>query len=202
MLLYLSEKGKNLALKDNLKAIKEELSAQEQLLENIIVSERFFKKHKRTIVALVAAIVIFLIGYVSINMIKAGNLKASNEAYRILLDNPNDKEALLSLKNQNKPLYRAFIFKEALESGDNETLRSLLTEDDMIADLAAYQIQDGIKDNSIMESFVILKDGYELLRDGKIDEANMKFMTISYDSVVINVARGLEHYQLPSKEIK
>ncbi|MDR1284916.1 MAG: hypothetical protein LBJ88_01800 [Campylobacteraceae bacterium] len=191
-----------MALKDNIKAIKEELSAQEQLLENLIAGERFFKKHKRTFMASAIVIVVLLIGYVSLNTIKSVNLKASNEAYKILLDNPNDEKALSSLKSKNKPLYRAFIFMEALKSGDNETLKTLLTENDIIADLAAYQIQESVKSDSILEDFVVLKDGYELLKEGKVDEASIKFMTISPDSSVMSIVRALEHYQPSFKEAK
>ncbi|MDR0407682.1 MAG: hypothetical protein LBH45_02015 [Campylobacteraceae bacterium] len=191
-----------MALKDDIKAIKEELSAQEQLLENIIAGERFFKKHKRTFVALVIAVVVLLIGYISLNTIKAVNLKASNEAYKTLLDNPNDEKALSSLKSKNKPLYRTFVFMEALKNDDNETLKTLLSEKDIIADLAAYQIQEDMKDNLIFEDFITLKDGYKLLKEGKTDEASMKFMTISPDSSIMSIVNSLEHYQPSLKEVK
>ncbi|MDR1554602.1 MAG: hypothetical protein LBS39_01075, partial [Campylobacteraceae bacterium] len=147
-------------------------------------------------------IVVLLIGYVGLNIVKASNLKASNEAYRILLNNPNDEKALSSLKSKNKPLYRAFIFTEALKNGDNETLKTLLAENDVIADIIAYQIEENTKDNTIFENLILLKEGYELLKNGKTEEANMRFMTISPDSSVISVTRGLEHYNPSSKEVK
>ncbi|MDR1460698.1 MAG: hypothetical protein LBI78_03560 [Campylobacteraceae bacterium] len=188
-----------MALKDNIKAIKEELSAQEQLLESIIAGERFFKKHKRKVIASVIVVVILAIGYIGLNAMKAANLKASNEAYKILLDNPNDEKALSSLKSKNKPLYRAFVFTEALKNGDNETLKTLLAEKDIIANLVAYQIQENVENDFILEDFIALRDGYELLRDGKTDEADMKFMTISPDSSIMSIVKSLEHYQ-PSLE--
>ncbi|MDR3177808.1 MAG: hypothetical protein LBT96_02370 [Campylobacteraceae bacterium] len=191
-----------MALKENIKAIKEELSAQEQLLENIIAGERFFKKHKRTIIALAIVAVVLLIGYTGLDIVKSNNLKASNEAYRVLLNNPNDEAALSSLKSKNKPLYRAFVFTQALKNGDNETLKGLLAEKDVISDLVSYQIQGDARKDSIFEDFIVLKEGYELLKEGKADEANMKFMTISPDSPIVNVIRGLEHYQPYLKEAK
>jgi hypothetical protein len=191
-----------LALKDNIKAIKEEISAQEQLLENIIAGERFFKKHKRTIIVLAITLIVLLIGYIGFGIIKANNLKVSNEAYSILLKNPNDEEALSLLKSRNKPLYRAFIFTQALKNGDNEMLKTLLAQKDIISKLAAYQIGEETKDNSIFADFIILKDGYELLKEGKVDEANMKFMTISPDSAITDIIKGLEHYQPSIKEVK
>jgi hypothetical protein len=190
-----------LALKENIKAIKEELSAQEQLLENIIASERFFKRHKRTIISFIVVLVILLTSYIGLGIVKESNLKASNEAYKVLINNPNDENALSILKNKNKPLYRVFIFTEALKSGDNETLKTLLADKDVISDLAAYQLGESMKSDAILEDFTILKDGYELLKDGKTDEANMKFMTISSDSALMSVIKGLEHYQ-PSLEKK
>lgn len=190
-----------MALKENIKAIKEELSAQEQLLENIIASERFFKRHKRTIISFIVVLVILLTSYIGLGIVKESNLKASNEAYKVLINNPNDENALSILKNKNKPLYRVFIFTEALKSGDNETLKTLLADKDVISDLAAYQLGESMKSDAILEDFTILKDGYELLKDGKTDEANMKFMTISSDSALMSVIKGLEHYQ-PSLEKK
>lgn len=191
-----------MALKENIEALKQELSAQEQLLENIIAGERFFKKHKKKIIVILALLIVLLIGYVSAKTIRSSNLKASNEAYKVLLSSPQDEQALSTLRSKNKPLYRAFVFKEASKSGDKETLKKLLSENnkDVIAALAAYELQESISGDNILENFVVLKEGYELLKDGKAEEANLKFATIASDSVVMDVIRKLEHYQPTKKE--
>ena len=43
-----------MAIKDDIDSIKEELNTQEQFLENIIKSERFFKKYKKIIIGALA----------------------------------------------------------------------------------------------------------------------------------------------------
>ena len=52
-----------MAIKDDIDSIKEELNTQEQFLENIIKSERFFKKYKKIIIAIAVLGVVSTAGY-------------------------------------------------------------------------------------------------------------------------------------------
>jgi predicted negative regulator of RcsB-dependent stress response len=186
-----------LALKENIEALKSELSAQEELLKNIIQGERFFKRHKRSIIAATVVAVILLIGYSVNSAVNESNLKASNEAYKTLIVFPTNEQALNTLKNKNKPLYRAFVFQEAAKNGDNASLQALINEDstDVIGQIAAYILG---QNSEVMSDFAILQSGYELLKAGKANEANLKFTTITSSSLS-ELARGLEHYQ-PNKQ--
>jgi hypothetical protein len=192
-------KGMKLAFKENIKALQNELSAQEELLKNIIKSERFFKKHKRSIIAAAIIIVVLLIAYSVNGIVKESSLKASNEAYKTLLLFPTNEQALNTLKSKNKPLYRAFIFQEAAKKSDNATLQTLIDEDksDIIGQLAAYVLG---QNSDMMRDFVTLRDGYELIKEGKTDEANLKLTTIM-NGALFEIARSLEHYQ-PNKQEK
>ncbi|MDR1614574.1 MAG: hypothetical protein LBS26_03290 [Campylobacteraceae bacterium] len=187
-----------MALKENIEALKSELNTQEELLKNIIQGERFFKKHKRSIAAIALLALILLVVYNVNGAIKASNLKASNEAYKTLLVFPTNEQALNTLKNKNKPLYRGFIFQEAAKNGDNASLQMLIDEDstDVVGQLAAYKLGQS---SEIMSDFAALQSGYELMKEGKIDEANLKFMTITGSSLS-ELARGLEHYQTGKQE--
>ncbi|MDR0666606.1 MAG: hypothetical protein LBF71_04255 [Campylobacteraceae bacterium] len=188
-----------MALKENIKALQNELSAQEELLKNVIRSERFFKKHKRSIIAAAAVIVILLIAYGINGIVKESNLKASNEAYKTLLVFPTNEQALNVLKSKNKPLYRAFVFQEAAKNSDNAALQTLIDEDksDIVGQLAAYTLGH---DSEIMHDFITLREGYELIKEGKTDEANLKLTTIM-NGALFEIARSLEHYQ-PNKQEK
>jgi hypothetical protein len=188
-----------LALKENLEALKSELSTQEELLKNIIQGERFFKRHKRSIVAIIVVAVILLIGYSINGALKESNLKASNEAYKTLLVFPTNEQALNTLKNKNKPLYRAFVFQEAAKNGDNAALQTLIDEDksDVIGQLASYVLG---QNSEVMSDFAALQSGYELLKTGKTEEANLQFISITSGSLS-ELAKGLEHYQ-PNKQEK
>ena len=52
-----------MAIKDDIDSIKEELNTQEQFLENIIKSERFFKKYKKIIIGAVVLGIVGSAGY-------------------------------------------------------------------------------------------------------------------------------------------
>ena len=178
-----------MAFKENIKALQSELSAQEELLKNVIKSERFFKKHKRLIIVAATAVVVLLAIYGISGIVKASSLKASNEAYRTLLLFPTNEQALNVLKSKNKPLYRAFVFQEAAKSNDNATLQTLVDEDktDIIGQLAAYVLG---QDSDIMRDFITLRGGYELIKEGKTDEASLKLMTIT-NGALFEIARSL-----------
>ncbi|MDR1975875.1 MAG: hypothetical protein LBQ18_02655 [Campylobacteraceae bacterium] len=188
-----------MALKDNIKALQSELSAQEELIKNVIRGERFFKRHKRSIIAVVAIAAVLLVVYSINGVIKENNLKVSNEAYGTLLVFPTNEQAINTLKSKNKPLYRAFVFKEAAKNGDNTSLQTLIDEDssDIIGQLAAYALG---KESGLMSDFVALQSGYELIKEGKSDEASLKLMTIT-SGALFELARGLEHYQ-PNRQEK
>lgn len=189
-----------MALKDNIKAIKNELTTQEQFLENIIKSERFFKKHKKKIIAVVVILIVGVIYYLVSDSIKKRNLLISNEAYSALQQNPQNSEMLEVLKNKNEPLYRLYIFQEAVKDNNTEALNQLVTQNNsnLIGELSLFYL--GKAENvKVLDSFVKLQKGYELLKEGKAQEASVVFQTIPADSQLINIINALEHYQPEAK---
>lgn len=192
-----------MALKENIDAIKQELSAQEKMLENIIMSERFFKRNKRAIMVAVIVLLLAILGYVGLKAVRLSNMEASNEAYKALYANPNDENALNVLRNKNKPLYRAFVFKNALKNGDNQTLKSLIAEneDDVISAIAAYYTSSNASaDMDIFRNLTALEEGFALIKEGKADEASVKFLSIPADSALMGFVRSLDHYKISAKE--
>ncbi|MDR1007818.1 MAG: hypothetical protein LBL65_04540 [Campylobacteraceae bacterium] len=187
-----------MAFKENIKALQNELSAQEELLKNVIKSERFFKKYKRSIIAVAIIAIVLLVAYSVNGIVQDSNLKASNEAYKTLLLFPTNEQALNTLKSKNRQLYRAFVFQEAAKNGDNAALQTLVDEDrsDVIGQLAAYVLG---QDSEIMRDFITLRGGYELIKEGKTDEASLKLMTIM-NGALFEIARSLEHYQPNEQE--
>ena len=190
-----------MSLKENIEAVKKEIGTEEQFLEGIIKSERFFKKNKKSIIA--TAIVVVLAGstYTTLNIVKESKLEASNKAYNILLTNPNDTQSETVLKNKNERLYNFYRFQKALKSNDIKLLKELAEykKDPVISDLSAYQLaQLENKDDAsseLLAGFVALQEGYKLLKEDKIEEAKLKFAQIDLNSPLKNVAKNLEHYQ-------
>lgn len=190
-----------MGLKENINAVKEEISTEEQFLEGMIKSERFFKRNKKYIIAALVLLAFGAGGY-AINDVMAGaRLKTSNAAYQALLKDANNTSALETLKAKNPKLYEMFIFETALAKGDIEALKkvSLSKENPILADLATYQLSqldaNATPKGELLSGMVLLQEGYELLKEKKVEEARLKFAQIEASSPLKQIAKNLEHYQ-------
>ena len=190
-----------MALKENIEAVKKEIGTEEQFLEGIIKSERFFKRYKKSIISAVVVAVLAGGTYATLNILKENRLQASNEAFNKLLKDPSDNASKLVLKEKNERLYNFYRFKLALESDDIALLKELAQykQDPIISDLATYQlsgIENKISSNSeLLTGFIALQEGYKLLKEDKVKEAKLKFAQIDLNSPLKNVSNNLEHYQ-------
>ncbi len=190
-----------MALKENIEAVKKEIGTEEQFLEGIIKSERFFKKYKKRVVSVVVVAVLVGGTYATMNVLKENRLQASNEAYNKLLKDPSDDSSKLVLKNKNERLYNFYRFQQALESNDIAVFKELAEykKDPVISDLAAYQLSGienkGGSNSKLLAGFIALQEGYKLLKEDKVKEAKLKFAQISLNSPLKNISNNLEHYQ-------
>lgn len=189
-----------MSLKENIEAVKKEISTEEQFLEGIIKGERYFKKYKKAIIAVVAILIIGGVSYAAIEYQSNQNLLASNEAYAVLQKNPQDENARKVLAEKNVKLYNLFLYSEAIQAKDVKALESLSKIDDpVIADLANYHAallsNKKIPSSDLLKGMVLLQEGYQLLLSEKANEAKLKFAQIELNSPVKNIANSLEHYQ-------
>jgi len=189
-----------LALKENIEAVKKEIGTEEQFLEGIIKSERFFKRYKKYIIAASAVLVVAGGIYTMINIINENKLESSNMAYNALLKDSSNTVAINTLKESNERLYNFYRFQKAIETNDENILKelALYTKDPVISDLAKYQLmdkEDKKHDSKLLKGFIALQDGYKLLKEDKINEAKIKFAQIDLNSPLKNIAKNLEHYQ-------
>jgi len=183
------------AIKENINAIKQELSTEEQFLESMIKGERFFKKYKWPLAIGASVLIIALIGYTVFNSLEQKRIADANKAYQTLLQNPNDKDALKALKDAKTPLYATFLTKKALESNDKEALEAVLASDAdrLLKDLASYQLTG--KNDGLLSNLSALQEGYLKLEAGDIDGANAAFSKIELTSPLQNIVKNLQHYQ-------
>lgn len=190
-----------MGLKENIQVVKKEISTEEQFLEGMIKSERFFKRNKKYIFSTVALIVLGVSGYTIDTLMTEQRLKASNEAYTMLLKDANNTSAQETLKQKNPKLYMMFLFETALLRGDVEALKevALSKENPIVADVAAYQLSqldlNSTLKGELMSGMVLLQEGYALLKEKKVDEARLKFAQIDANSPLKQIAKNLEHYQ-------
>ena len=159
-----------MAIKDDIDSIKEELNTQEQFLENIIKSERFFKKYKKIIIGALALGVIGAAGYYINGALKEKEFKAANAAYAKLILNPKD-------------------------NNDTDALKSLANEqiDPLLKDIVKSQINE--PSGQILTSYKAVVRGYELMKENKIDEAKNEFKKVPLNSQLQSIVKNLEHYQ-------
>ncbi len=197
-----------MSIKEDLKAVKEELNTEEQFLEGLIRAERFYKKYKKPIITVVVIAVIAFVGFSVKTYIDESNLKAANEAYLKLIKNPDDADAAKILKDKNINLYYAYRLQVASKKNDTNILKEVKdnAKDKYLSDLASYQLASLSKksdklndyiDNSkagLLKNFALLEDAYLLLKEKKKDQAKIKLSSIEVDSPLKNIAKNLEHY--------
>lgn len=190
-----------MGLTENIKAVKEEISTEEQFLEGMIKSERFLKRNKKYIIAIGVLFLAGAGGYAINDMMAKERLKASNEAYQVLLKDANNTTALETLKQKNPKLYGMFLFEKALQTGNIDALKTVAESKDnpILADVAAYQLAqldaNATLKGELLSGLVLLQEGYNLLKEKKVEEARLKFAQIEANSPLKHVAKNLEHYQ-------
>lgn len=190
-----------MGLKENIKAVKEEISTEEQFLEGMIKSERFFNRNKKYIISALVLLALGAGGYAINDVMASQRLKVSNAAYQALLKDANNSAALETLKAKNPKLYALYTFETALAKGDIEALTqvSLSKDNPILADLATYQLSQLDANKSpkgeLLSGMVLLQEGYELLKEKKVEEARLKFAQIETNSPLKQIAKNLEHYQ-------
>lgn len=190
-----------MGLTENIKAVKEEISTEEQFLEGMIKSERFLKRNKKYIIAIGVLLLAGAGGYAINDVMVKDRLKASNEAYQVLLKDAKNTTALETLKQKNPKLYGMFLFEKALQTGNIEALKIVAESKDnpILADVAAYQLAqldaNATPKGELLSGLVLLQEGYNLLKEKKVEEARLKFAQIEANSPLKHVAKNLEHYQ-------
>ena len=184
-----------MAIKDDIDSIKEELNTQEQFLENIIKSERFFKKYKKIIIGAFALGVIGAAGYYINGALKEKEFKAANAAYAKLILNPKDEQAKAELRQKDASLYALYEFKRAVDNNDTDALKSLANEqiDPLLKDIVKSQINE--PSGQILTSYKAVVRGYELMKENKIDDAKNEFKQVPLNSQLQSIVKNLEPYQ-------
>ncbi|MSN95624.1 hypothetical protein F1B92_00155 [Campylobacter sp. FMV-PI01] len=184
-----------MALKDDLKGVKESIDSNEALLENIIKSELFVKKYKKPLIVLSVLIVIVVLGYFTNNYIEHSNFKSANLLYSELIENPNNQKAKDDLKNKSINLYALYEFRLALDKNDTQKIKELSQMkniDKNLINIMKFYINEDSSD--IMKSYRAFLNGYKLLKDGKIDQANNEFLKIPSNSELFEIVKNLKHY--------
>jgi len=185
-----------MSIKDELNAVKQELSSDEKLLEQAFQLEKFYKKNKKLIIATAILVVGAFIGYKIYGVIQDSKLEAANSALLKLEKDPNNKEAISTLKENNYKLYNLYLYSIAANSADSKKLSEIKSSDSLLNDLIAYHkgvIAKKPVDSIYYKDLSQVEKAYLLIKEGKKSEAKNILSTISQTSPVAGVARLLEH---------
>lgn len=190
-----------MSIKENVDYIKSELSSEEKLLEGFVKSERFFKKYKNLLIALIVAIVIGSIIYFVKKSFDESNKYESN----ILLNNyleKGDEKALQSLKDKNNSLYEIALYLKARQDGKSAEISLPILKELSEFELAKNKNDIEALDKLSMKGDFLLKDyalfnkALILANEGKYQEAKHTIAKISSDSRTIELVNLLNHYLL------
>ncbi|HDZ4247408.1 TPA: hypothetical protein RTB22_000903 [Campylobacter jejuni] len=188
-----------MGLKDNLKAVKNELNTEEQFIENFIKGERFIRKYKFYISAVVIILVAWFARNFIISKINDYKTKEANEIYANLIQDPSNKNLLEQLKNKNTNLYAIFLLKENINDFNNTTLQNELKQiynnaqtNTLLKNIIALSLGDK---SIFLKNYDKLLEAYKLLEQNKIEEANVLLSQIKENSSLNQIAKNLKHYQ-------
>lgn len=201
-----------MSLKEDLVTVKEQLNAEEQVIENYIKSERFFKRYKKVFIGVGIAFVLGATSYVGFNIYAEHNREKANEAYSILLKDPKNTSALETLKNSNERLYNIFMFAQAMHSDNVEALKKVaINQEPIISDIAAYQSallsndtvgmkKYGANQNAVFKELAVLAEAKTLMESGKSAKARDVLEKIPFDSPLKEAAMMMAHFTVKAKQ--
>ena len=189
-----------MSLKENVDYIKDEISNEEKFFESFFKVEKFYKKYKFIIIALVVTVLGYFIGSNILDYIKQQNAIAANKAFNLLMKNPNDKEQIKILEDKNKKLLQIAMYKNGKEIDGKVEVPYL---DGIIALNKAIKNNDIkaldsliLNPNFVLKDYAIFNKALILTNNGNYKKAKITLENIDKDSQVNTIANLLKHYLL------
>jgi len=191
------------SVKDDVKYVKKELSADEQVLESALKLETYYNKYKRKIWTILILIVLVLFGKIIFDAVQNSRMNSANDALLTLQEDPKNSEALSALQSNNPALYELYSYAEAVKSKDTKKLEELTkSKNSLIVDVSQYTGQALVSKSSesvYYKEMSLVEDAYLALKAGKSDLAKEKLELIDARSPVAPIADLLKHYTIKGK---
>ncbi len=192
-----------MSIKDEIKEVKEEFSADEQMLMSAFKLEKFYKKHKIKIFSIIAIVILaFSINQIS-NFIEESRLNSANEAYLKLLKDSKNSEALNILKEKNPILFELYSYNQAVKKRDLKELESLeKSKNSTISDISGYHLavmQKRDASSKLYNDMAIVNNANLLIKRGKMSEAREQLSLIDEKSPLYNISKIIKHYTIKGK---
>ena len=186
--------------------IKEELNSEEKFFEKAVVTERFLKKYKKSIVTVISLIVIVAFANLFYEAQERSRIEKANATLAVLTANPTDLQAQNALRELSPKLYTAWSFARAVKTNDTKRLGELKNSKmPVVDDLAAYEAavrsadQEELsgyelRQNAIYRDLAIVESAVVFMNQHKIQEAKEKLAMIGEESPLKGIAKILNHY--------
>lgn len=192
-----------MSLKDNISAIKSELNSEEKFFEKAVLTEKFIKKYKNVIIALVVGAIVVAVANVAYEVNEKSKRDSANAALMEVLKDANNQNALSELQASSPALYDVLKYSRAINAKDSQALEKLKdSKTPLIGDLSTYE---AAKDESSLKNYSLKQDSFykelatievavTMLEESKIQEAHNLLKSIPASSPLHSVATKLLHY--------
>jgi len=185
----------------DVKEIKEEIKEEETFLLKLFQLEKIVKKYKNLLIGIAVLIVVGFFGYQINSYLQTQKLIKTNTAYNKLLKNPNDKQALQTLK-ENQPLFKLYLLQTS--NDDIAKLQKVAQGHGIVANIAQYQLavlkgdekeinNYALSIGSIYKDLALLNVERIYLQNNNHKKAQEIVNQIT-DADVLKIATGLLHY--------
>ncbi len=192
-----------MGIEENVNYVKKELSGDEKVLESALKIETLYKKHKRKVWAVLVLFVLFFGGKAIISAVHESKLERANEALLLLQKDPQNSEALETLRSKNPTLYALYNYHQSVESNDSKKLDELAgSKHELIADISRYSSQvlaSKSSESTYYKELSLVEDAYLALKAGKSELAKEKLELIDARSPAASIAELLKHYTIKGK---
>ena len=189
-----------MSLKENVDYIKEEISNEEKFFESFFKVEKFYKKYKFIIIALVVLVLGYFITTNILSYVKEQNAIAANKAYNTLLQDPKNKEAMDILKEKNKTLFNIAMYKinkDNTADVDVIYLDNIAKFNKAVANNDIEQLNKLILDPTfVLKDYALFNKALILSNNKEYKKAKETLKNIDKNSQVNTLADLLRHYLL------
>lgn len=196
--------------------IKESFKSDEQTLESLFHLERFYKKHRLSIYAVIIIVVVGILGFVGYSYYDEYKSEKVSSAYNVYIDEASSPEqksaALKTIASYNKDLSALIAYSNAMGLDDDaksvnkaiEILEGISSKNPAINTLKDYEIATLKADPKLLSeikglsSFAKLQAAYILLQKGDVINARLLLSRIKEKEFAPFVS-ALSHYRADVK---
>lgn len=191
-----------MSLKEDVNFLKDEISTQEKFIESFFKLEKVWAKYKMMIIGTIFIVIIAFIGMNINAYLQTQNTIKANNAFNILLNDTENTEAKVILKDLNPKLLMIITHLENTKNGKNETINLEFLDELTKYNMAIEKNDLEAIDKIILNSKFLLKE-YALFQKALILTINKNYADaketldlIPANSTVLELSNKLKHHLL------